>query len=784
MSKTDQQKHRIVTVSAFEALEGSEKTGSDWKITLIRAGVSANKRYYPPEVLAKAAPLFEKVKMYAAVGRDHNPTERGIRAIAGYVHNVRWNPVRQALEGEAHISDLGIRQSLRDWDGGGVLQDMAQLSVVTAPKYGRTRGGIRPVEEIKYADSVDIVENAAAGGSFDLILESVEGEDDMAVLTDEQKAEIQEMMGESISQHMKDALGETLPGMIKEAVGEMGTHKKMSGECGMCGESAGEMKDTPSGKKMCEGCGQKAMEMGMMHTDPTQMTTMSAEAKETTEQLQALRREYRNNHRDMLIGESKLPEHSIDRVKELFGDDTDYDLADVKAFIKAEKDYIAAQEKAAMEALKKEHAVFVNHVTVDETDKKLAKLDALFVEEGKVKLETNGQSQMIGACESLVEAYIDWNGYKPIGGEYPHTAGGREFIIQSFLKGMAYDSSSPRMREGLAGEALTTSDWAEVASDRMYKALIDNYNMFPQYQQWRRISSVIPAPDFKAQRRIKTGGYSDLVVVTEGTAYADFVDPSDEETSVTVQRLGGIVRRITRELLYNDDIGAIRRIPRDLGRSAARTLYKGIFITILQANATYGADSKALFHADHKNLTTGVLNGKTLNTAEIAMRQQKRYNDPETRTSDLGRSTTDVVDVLGSENQPRYLVVPSVNKGIAARLVNPSDQTRLVIQAQGTDKDTTIMDDVNRFDYLTPIIVDELDPGNTPKVQGFLIADPMMVEGIVVSFLGGREEPDIVIQSDPHYGDPFLYDATSIRVRHEWGAALTDFRPIHKIQGS
>lgn len=762
--------------------EAKEKTGSDWDITIIKAGLSENGRFYPVEVLREALPLFEGKPMYAATGKDHNAEERGLLSTVGFVHEVRWDESTQSIKGVAHISDPDLRASLLDWDKHDMLDQLAGISMASFGKYGLTqRNGVRMVESIRVVASVDIVQRAAAGGSFDQVLES-EGEDDMPELTAEQIAEIQEALKGTLATTLEEAIDAKLSPVIKELeeIKEMapGEKKPNMKECGMCAAEAEEMRDMPGGKMVCEGCAGKMMEMGMMHKPPT-MT-------EAQEELQSLRREQRNYRRDVMLSESKMPEAAVDRIRKTFGDDSDYEISSITEAIQAEKDYLAAQETALKESLEAENRerLGTGVVMIDESDKRLARLDAMFSMTGEVEIETGtGGKQKVKSPASLVEAYIDWNGYKPIAGQYPHTAPGREYIIQKFLEGMTYDSSSPEMREGAMYEALTTTDWAQVASDRMYKALIDNYNMFPQYQNWRKICTKIDANDFKAQRRIKTGGYSDLVVVSEGAAYQDFADPNDEETTVTVQRLGGIVRRITRELLFNDDVGAVRRIPRDLGLAAARTLHKAIFLTILEDNATYGADSTALFHNNHSNLTTGALNGSTLNSAEVAMRKQRRYNDPRSR-QDLGRSSAmNVDDVLGAENQPSILIVPTSNKGVAARLVNPSDQIRLNITG-GSSKDSSISDDVVRFDYLEPIVVDELTEGGTKKTQGILVANPMMVEGIVVSFLSGREEPDIVIQSDPHYGDPFAYDAMSIRVRHEWGAALTDYRPLHKIMAA
>ena len=130
-------------------------------------------------------------------------------------------------------------------------------------------------------------------------------------------------------------------------------------------------------------------------------------------------------------------------------------------------------------------------------------------------------------------------------------------------------------------QAVDTSQWGEVAADRMHKQLIDNYGKALQYQDWRKVVSIVSNKDFRAHRQLKIGGYADLATVVERGVYPLMTAPADEETTITIQKHGGIVDQISRELIINDDVGAFGRIPREMARAAARTLYKAVFVDIL-----------------------------------------------------------------------------------------------------------------------------------------------------------------------------------------------------------
>ena len=84
---------------------------------------------------------------------------------------------------------------------------------------------------------------------------------------------------------------------------------------------------------------------------------------------------------------------------------------------------------------------------------------------------------------------------------------------------------------------------------------------------------------------------------------------------------------VTLEMIANDDVGAIRRIPTNLSRAAKRTLYKAVF-DLLASNATCTYDSVALAHAvSHGNEITTALSAANVSAARQLMAAQTAYGN-------------------------------------------------------------------------------------------------------------------------------------------------------------
>ena len=667
--------------------------GNDWRVRIISAGTSRNNRTYPLDVLHRDKSVFEGVPVHAGNGHDHSPNERGVRSIVGFIKNV--DAVPDGLDATFHVSDPTLKDTLLDLHQEGVLENIVGFSIVAE---GRWQHNIVSKTEtaiqLVRADSVDLVREPAAGGRF------------LAVAESEEVIEVIPHEEESKMEMSEDKLQELLASASSKAVQEY--------------------IDSVDTEEVVE-----------------EVTVEAVVEDKTAEKVSEALTQLNATLLNSALTNASLPQIAEDRIRTQF-EGKDFSGDEVQKAISGEKDYLASLTKVAVENVTKESG----EVTTDENDKKLARLDATFDVTRSITMD-NGEK--VKGFRTFTEAYCDWTGKNPL-------QIGREEVWESWRNGgNGYASWREEAVEKIYQEAFQQSDWGEVTADRMHKALLKNYDNFPQYDDWRKISRVISVNDYQPYRDIKVGGFANLAVVAEGAAYANLTDPTDEETTITMAKRGGIAYQITRELVLNDNIGALAEVPRELARSAARTLYDGVFAHFTAnsgAGTTYAGQD--LFVAGHGgNKGTAALTHSTLSAAVQVMRSQTKFGAG--------------ADVLGAANAPKWLIIPNELEGLASRITNPSMQVITQILAD-TDPDQ----DVTRFRGMGLIIVDAWTDAN----NWYLAADPSQSAGITVAFLNGNEEPELFVQNDDTQGDTFTNDVQSIKIRHEWATTIADYRPL------
>lgn len=321
------------------------------------------------------------------------------------------------------------------------------------------------------------------------------------------------------------------------------------------------------------------------------------------------------------------------------------------------------------------------------------------------------------------------------------------------IKGLYVDLSGDRsftgkIQEGSRlTEALSSSSFAEILGDSITRRLLDFYNQ-PNLDQWRKLVTVGSVNDMRTQRRVRFGGYNNLSTVTEGSAYGALTSPTDEEATYAPSKKGG-TEVITMEMIVNDDLGAIRDIPRRLGRAAAQTLHEFVF-DFYKDNANI-YDGTALFVAGHSNLGTTAFSATALKNARLQMLKQ----------ADMSNSKR-----LGIT--PRYLIVPVDLEHDVFTVLNS------IVLPSGAGVAAPSDANYTRTYGLEVVSV----PYWTDTNNWFLSASPMDVPTIEIGFLNGREEPELFVQDEPTNGSMFSNDKITYKVRHIYGGAVLDYRGL------
>ncbi len=256
---------------------------------------------------------------------------------------------------------------------------------------------------------------------------------------------------------------------------------------------------------------------------------------------------------------------------------------------------------------------------------------------------------------------------------------------------------------------------------------------------------LVPIRDFKQQSRVRLGAFGSLPIVAEDSAYTA-VTMTDSAATYVPQKRGNLVT-VSREVIVNDDLQAIKQIPTKLAVAAAYTLAEFVY-GFLSGNPTI-YDGSLLFTsgAPHSNLGASALSTAALQGGVTAMREQTNY---------AGKR-------LGL--RPRFLVVPA-----------ELEWTSMVITKSAGAPGSNNNDINPMLGYVTPIVSPQL----SSTTQWFLVADPREVDTVEIGFVGGQVNPALFIQDSPLLGLNFSQDAISYKVRQEYGGCVTDYRGLYR----
>ena len=285
-----------------------------------------------------------------------------------------------------------------------------------------------------------------------------------------------------------------------------------------------------------------------------------------------------------------------------------------------------------------------------------------------------------------------------------------------------------------------TSDFPVLLENAMHKTLQASYATAAL--TWNRFCATGSVSDFRAHNRYRTGSFGSLDAVNELGEFVNKSIPDGEKSSITAGTKGNIIN-LSRTAIINDDLGAFVGLSNMLGRAAARTVEADVY-ALLALNSGAGptmGDGKALFHADHGNITTGAaITMAALDLDRVAMASQKDV------------SGNDYLDL-----RPAVLLVP-IGLGGTARSINDAQY----------DPDTA-----NKLQK--PNIVNGLfrDIVDTPRMTGtrrYLFADPSEAPVLEVAFLDGNQNPYLELQNG------FDVDGARYKVRLDYGVGAIDYR--------
>ena len=664
-------------------LEAKDAEGAVWDVAIIRAGLSLNGTFYPDAVLRDAVPLFEGRNVFARADAAHVRGEgKDVNKIAGWISGARFIEARAAqpafLGGIMNLTAPALRQTIVEaWRRG--KKDLVGLSIDAEGKAKtelREGKRIRVAQSITKVNSVDLVVEPSAGGALVRLVE--------AAANPEEQDPMKERMLAAIKAKAPAIFAKIDPATITDAELEARYAEALA---------------TPA----------PAAPTGVTAATVAVATGLTAEqvGAQVAEQVRLV--EARAYLR-MQVAASQLAQPVQDRILADVGARARFVEADVDAAIRAERIYVAR-----------------------------------LTESGRVQMGADGQPTLIDVEDrslkiaGMLDAFFD-----PAHKEHRGAQSFRECYIEitgdQRVTGLLANCERSRMAESLGrfAESLDSTSFASVLGDAITRRLIADYRAPNLYSGWRQCMSVVPVNDFRTQHRTRFGGYGNLPTVAQGDPYTSLTSPTDEEATYAITKRGG-TEDLTIEMVANDDVGAIRRIPTNLSRAALRTL--GTFAwDFVRTNPTL-YDSVAFFHATHANLGSAALDATALAAARLRMLKQTEAGS----AARLG---------IG----PRYLAVPPDLEYTALDLFR-------------------IITTVSEKTALQGLALAVLSVWYWTDVTDWAVAaDPLDIPSIEVGFLNGNEEPELFVQDQPNVGAMFSNDKLTYKIRHIYGGQVVNYR--------
>jgi hypothetical protein len=294
--------------------------------------------------------------------------------------------------------------------------------------------------------------------------------------------------------------------------------------------------------------------------------------------------------------------------------------------------------------------------------------------------------------------------------------------------------------------AMSTSDFPQILANVANKTLLDAYRAAPA--ALKQICRITTAADFKERRVLRFGEGTGLQFKAEGASYT-YGSIAEQTSSYSVKTFGRIFA-FTREMIVNDDLGALDQFFRAAGRLAVEFEAR-MLADLLTANGGAGpvlSDGLPLFHATRGNLASsgGAISVNTLDAARAALRRMK------------GLDGQVIIDA-----DPRFLIVP-VSKQTTAEQVTTS-----ITPAQP--------DQVNPFAGRLSVLADpHLDDAST--TAWYVAAEPANVPTFEFAYLEGTNGPTTETETD------FDSDTLKFKIRLDVGAGVVDWRGIYQNPGA
>jgi hypothetical protein len=293
----------------------------------------------------------------------------------------------------------------------------------------------------------------------------------------------------------------------------------------------------------------------------------------------------------------------------------------------------------------------------------------------------------------------------------------------------------------IATRAMSTSDLPNILANVAEKSMRAEYQI--QEPTFKPFTKTGTLRNYKTANRLMLGDFPSLTAVNEQGEITEGAVSESKET-IKLSRYAKSIA-FTKEMLINDDLGALVDFSTKSARAAAR-LDSSLVYGVLSSNPTMG-DGNALFSASHGNLAAS---GTAITVAAMSSAWQAIST----------QKSLDGVDYLNL--MPKFLVVGPAKEMEARQFISQNLLANTVSA-------------INIFAGRLTVVVDPRISGNAWYVS----ADPAMIDTIELVHLESEPGPTVLTVQNP-----MKPGSINIICEHNAGASVLDFRGMYSNPGN
>lgn len=325
-------------------------------------------------------------------------------------------------------------------------------------------------------------------------------------------------------------------------------------------------------------------------------------------------------------------------------------------------------------------------------------------------------------------------------------------IADLFIRAAALEGKSlPHKRDNdYIRAAFSVTGLSGILGNFANKSMLDGYDTVEN--AWREVAAIAPVNDFKAHTRYRLTSDMEYEKVGAG---GELPHGSVDELSYT-QRADtyGIMYSLTRQMIINDDLGALNSMARQLGIGSADAINKVFWTTFL--------DNSTFFTAGNSNVGTGALSITSLTSGVSTFKKQTKPNG----------------HPLGWV--PSILLVPVDLEVVANQLYSDLHVNERAVEDSSTANPAP-SSNPHRGKYrpVSSAYMSNDSYTGYSATAWYLLADPMRAALVEVAFLNGVQTPTVEsAEAD--------FNTLGIQFRgyHDFGVAMQDYRAGYKSTGA